>query len=165
MNKRESMLAYHKYIQEHRKNVQIAWEQLYPISWKFRWGHLSSTVEILSNVMCHDLSKYSEKEFEGYRQKFYPTDEETPDDDLWQKAWEHHKNNNPHHWQTWTTMSLLDEKKDIYFVEMLCDWMSMTMKFGGSTREWYEKQTEIKLPKMYVDMLYQIFDLLEGEKI
>jgi len=56
------------------------------------------------------------------------------------KAWEHHYKNNPHHWNHW-----LDEKgvpqviPSQYLEQMISDWEGMSLKFGGSAQEYYLK--------------------------
>lgn len=53
-------------------------------------------------------------------------------------AWEHHHKHHPHHPQHWKNRDMPYE----YIVEMLCDWLAMSMKFGQSTLDWYEKEAD-----------------------
>lgn len=98
----------------------------------------------------HDASKFSEFEFDGYRQKYNQTTAEKAATDEQQKeieqnyqdAWQHHYENNPHHPEHWVnhkTGAITDMSLDA-IVEMLCDWEAMSLNFHSSTLDWYKKE-------------------------
>lgn len=99
-------------------------------------------------VKKHDKSKYSEEEFEGYRQFFFPTKKEEKNKELFDVAWNHHNKRNPHHWQYWilynnknTAIKVLEMPLE-YILEMICDWISMSVKFNNLPSTWYEENRE-----------------------
>lgn len=174
--KKENM----NYIVEHIQNVQIAFERLFLNNidyiceqWEAPEVMRDAINEVAAVVKHHDESKFSDEEFEGYRLRFYPTKEEesTLSDDYrnqrYQDAWKHHYTNNDHHPLYWC-----DEKKRpvrnmslIAIVHMLSDWEGMSIKFGGSTYDWYYKeagdeqaamtdQTKLKVEKL-LDILFK----------
>lgn len=161
-NKKEE--EYLNYINEHRNNVKIAFNNLFISrinefeslnSNLFTFDELKSAVEELSKerIENHDLSKYSEEEFEPYRAKYYATEKELSGltdedkqliDNNADIAYEHHYKNNPHHPKYWiddktkkpTDMDILS------IVEMICDWEAMSIKFGSSTLDWYNNKAD-----------------------
>lgn len=88
-------------------------------------------------VYKHDKSKFSEEEFEPYRKHFYPSVGEECSEDDFDKAWEHHKNNNPHHEDYWHDRNMF--MPNIYIAEMLLDWAAMSRQFNNSIVEFYNK--------------------------
>jgi hypothetical protein len=105
--------------------------------------------EAASNIESHDESKYTDIEFEPYRLKFYPTEDENEilksgDERLQQvsdfaAAWEHHYKNNPHHPKYWVEKDGTIKDMELkYIIEMICDWMS----FGDDIREWYQNKAK-----------------------
>lgn len=104
-------------------------------------------------VELHDTSKFSKHELTQYRAKFYPADGEVPIEDEFDLAWEHHYTNNHHHWET------LKDEVDLF--HMVIDWLAMSLKFGGSPMEYYEKNKEkINVDPRYLPTLHLIFDRL-----
>lgn len=139
------------YINEHRDNVSNAYtEYILPLMRSSNDCSLKDAiVQAGINIQYHDLSKYSKEEFEPYRYKFFPTELEKQSPtygkrckECFDKAWEHHHQNNPHHLEHWSTLT---DKRDMpleYIIEMLCDWSSMSMYHNSSTREWYETEAQ-----------------------
>jgi len=153
---------YLDYLEEHILNVQRAWNEIQEkckdmafISDDFTFFTLDKEIK------DHDLSKFSEEEFVQYRKAFYPINK-APKGVL-DSAWEHHKNNNPHHWENWTQKTGV---ADIIWipncVHMIVDWLAMSYKFGDSPKEYYESNTDtIKIPDFAIKFMYQIFERLE----
>ena len=108
----------------------------------------------------HDLSKLSEHEFVQYRKAFYPT--ETEDKFDMTEAWNHHKKNNPHHWEHWTQKGFYHPNEwEVHCVHMVVDWTAMGYQFGDTAQEYYEaNKDKIKLPSYAVDFIYEIFERL-----
>ena len=74
----------------------------------------------------HDQSKFSEEEFEAYAEHFYGSKD---NDFEFDKAWEHHWQNNEHHPEYWGGRDM----PYIYILEMLCDWGSFSIDKGDMT--------------------------------
>jgi len=156
---------YLDYIEIHIRNVIRAWVELQDKCKDMRFIHDDYVFHSIdSEVTLHDKSKLSEAEFVQYRKAFYPLADE-PKYDM-TSAWEHHKKNNLHHWESWTkNISLWGNnpyKWEIHCVHMVIDWMAMGYKFGDTAQEFYEKNKgKIILPSYAVDFIYQIFKRLK----
>lgn len=117
-------------------------------------------------INCHDSSKYLDSEFEGYRNHFYPTvleQERMKEDEFYAKlvesnyqtSWFNHFVTNDHHPLHWKWTTLMDTKAGkqivalktplkvarkmtpLAILHMICDWEAMSIKFNGSTVQWY----------------------------
>lgn len=51
-----------------------------------------------------------------------------------------------------------------YIIEMLCDWIAMSYKFGDSTIKWYETEADDE-KKCFTDKTKKIVEYLLYEKI
>lgn len=135
---------YFKYILEHKKNVFIE-------CWKDG---------LYLHAFTHDLSKFNPIEFVPYTKWFYgkygtslgrcPVEshlhykEYTLCKFNFDKAWQHHKDNNKHHWNYWHERGMDMPKK--YRKQMICDWKGMSRKFGDTPQSYYLKNyNNIKL--------------------
>jgi hypothetical protein len=140
---KEKEHQYREYISDHIKNVQLIWKNVHD-----KLQLLDDTdfhvIDILINI--HDESKLTDQEFHGYRENFYPEDEEDSNNDHVKKcfdvAWNHHQKSNPHHWQYWVLVEDKDNTKIlsmpfVYIIEMLCDWSAMSLKFNDKPSEFY----------------------------
>ena len=134
---------YLKYVREHISNIHSAY---------IKYGRTLSKklnislLELSGVVYQHDVSKFSDEEFDGYRQYFYPCSDETKNEELFNRAWEHHYSVNKHHPEFWV-YAYNNEPEDmpnLYIAEMLLDWEAMSMKFGGTTYEYYMKNRDKK---------------------
>ena len=97
---------YLDYIEEHYDNVQKAWALLQDKCRDFDFVSDEQLFAVIDEkIKHHDESKLSAEEFTQYRQKFYPTSYETKNKKLFDRAWEHHKRYNDHHWQNWALNS------------------------------------------------------------
>lgn len=163
---------YLDYIEEHYNNVQKAWKLIndkcqgkdFPfICYDCRWN------EIDSNIKKHDLSKLSMEEFTQYRQFFFPCKDEEKNKELFMQGWDHHQEVNHHHWQKWTKTDTCNSVyQEVAFIENICDWVAMGLKFGDTARDYYEKNRDnIELPKWAEKYMYGIFECIydktEGE--
>ncbi|HEY5561971.1 MAG TPA: DUF5662 family protein [Clostridiaceae bacterium] len=155
---------YLNYVKEHKQNVKLAWEEVQKKcegkgfsfiydDWKY---HI-----LCSLIEKHDDSKLSNEEFIPYRQKFYPCEDDNFDNSLFSAAWEHHKANNPHHWEHWLNHEpSTPYDKSMYSVEMVCDWMAMGYKFGDTAESFYlNNKNKIILP-VSEDYIFEIFNAL-----
>ena len=149
---------YLDYIEEHILNVQSAWLELQEKCKDMRFISDDFVYFSIDNaVQSHDISKLSEHEFIQYRRAFYPTKTE-PKYDMGD-AWEHHKKENPHHWENWTTIISDDPYVwEINCVHMVIDWMAMGYKFGDTAKIYYENNKDrIEIPDYAESFIYEIF--------
>ena len=136
---------YMTYIDNHRERVKTAYLRFFKgklpeicegeISDYDVLQNMDETVE--KNIDKHDMSKYDDEEFYGYRIKFNPTslekeliqeDEEFAGlvQEEFADAWKQHQQNNTHHphyyfiWNNNLEMNMVD------IIEMLCDWAAMS---------------------------------------
>lgn len=157
--------AYLKYIDEHRNYVYTAF---------LRFGKticlalslVHGEYDILRrHVSRHDISKYGTDEFNGYRQYFYAKEGEEKNKALFDKAWQHHYTNNPHHWEYYLEMpGHADEMPKLNVAEMLLDWIAMSMKFKNSPITWYNQNKDrMILHKKTRDNVEQVLSVLSTE--
>lgn len=92
----------------------------------------------LFNLIIHDWSKFTSKEYPYYRLKHY---KQEVDDSKMQAAWLHHQNYNPHHWEHWIARTghgnegigkreVLIEIPELYVREMVADWFGASRTYG-----------------------------------
>jgi len=163
---------YLDYIERHIDNVEKAWELIKDnCSDKgFNFLEDKTLYELIEHdVIWHDLSKLSEYEFVQYRQYFFPAPFEIKSKNKFLTAWEHHKEYNKHHWQSWikhleTTPSDISHK-EVYVVTMVIDWVAMGFEFGDTAKSYYESNKDnIELPEWAITLMYKIFDCIYNEK-
>ena len=143
---------YKKYIDNHKSKVIETWEELKKNKIIYEYiitqSESKDIIEIINkNISNHDNSKYEEEEWEPYRKRFYPINEEEKNKSKkeFSKAWKHHKKNNTHHHEHWEEINQ-NEKMPFYdVVEMCCDWISMSKVLGGTAINWYNQQKNIFL--------------------
>lgn len=139
---------YSKYVKSHISGVKKAYSYI-----KENIPELLDELEIPEEEMdkvieYHDCTKWSEAEFGPYADHWFgkiengkrtKKDEHSPEYD---KAWEHHYSNNPHHEEYW------GKTKDMPYsriLEMICDWWSFSFKNGDLyeiTEFWRDKKGE-----------------------
>lgn len=145
----EKVEEYMDYIFTHKFNVEKAWDIVKTIDNPY----IQNNLEVLDkNIKEHDNSKYEDEEFEQYRKKYYPIDDDEANEviDTIENTFKLHYSKNPHHWEYW-----LDDNKDldytkhcddnidnnvmIAYIEMLCDWASFGLKKDEprELRTWY----------------------------
>ena len=160
---------YMSYIIAHVNNVKLAYSNFFvplldvmTLSRKIGDSELKDAIlAAKDNIETHDASKYSEEEFDAYRSKWYPTLDETNNDELQkiideksEQAWIHHYRNNPHHPGYWNDPLITDTPtKDIpltNIIEMICDWIGMSKGNIDNMKNWYETKAD-KEKKMFTD--------------
>ena len=135
---------YFKYILEHKKNVAIE-------CWKEK---------LYIHAFTHDLSKFLFCEFIPYAkydfQNLNNNTNKIKDD--FNRAWQHHKDNNKHHWDYWHERNLSMPLK--YKIQMICDWKAMGRKFGNTAQEFYLRNFDkIKLQQEDRLIIERLLDL------
>jgi len=129
-------------------------------------------------IASHDSSKFSQEEFIPYADWFYGpygckyemlADAEHLSDhkecfSRFNSAREHHKANNPHHWQNWTKRGeTFPNETACHIVCMVADWMAMSMVKGGTAEEYYAKlRNQMALPDWADTFLAEIFIALRN---
>lgn len=177
--KEESIQAYKEYTDRHVSFVQKAFDEygkyLVQKVLANRYHTESETDEIVymkvaQLVQLHDMTKYSEEEFEAYAAKFNPYEENIDDATTirnnFEKAWEHHYTHNMHHPEFWSVTAcgkmIPTHIPNIYFVEMLCDWIAMSMNFKSSTYDWWfnndggKQEKSLLMPKADIELINAI---------
>lgn len=151
---------YLDYIEEHYNNVQKAWKLIQSKckDSKFIYDDFCFFM-IDSDVKKHDDSKLSTEEFTQYRQFFFPTSEEQPDEDIMLGAWKHHIKKNVHHSDGWYEKNLMAAPyAEVYIVMLTVDLVAMAFKFGGTAKEYYDSHKDsIHVPKWGEELMYDIF--------
>lgn len=169
---------YIDYIETHRENVKKAYYKYFePLkSMKLDLKFCSNIDfeialdDCINNIEIHDESKYSNIEFNPYRLRFYPTEDEKvelEDKDKYAQqqidflnAWTHHYKNNPHHPKYWVQEDGSIKDMELkYIIEMLCDWLS----FGDDIRVWYQNKAKDEKEAMSArtkQIVEQLMDLI-----
>lgn len=171
----EKKKEYMSYINEHIENVRKAYQKLFIDNSAYvinTWDDPEVMKKAIEDtywfIKVHDFSKFSEEEFEPYRVKYYPTDDEKKlDQDLieknYQEAWKHHYSENNHHPLFWCD-ELGHPKDDMSLVailHMLCDWGAMSIKFKSSTYDWYYSKAKEEKDEMTENTKKMVEKLLE----
>ena len=120
-------------------------------------------------LIIHDLSKYSPVEFFAYARRFYGAADRLEEFD---RAWIHHQNHNPHHWQYWIDRSGDEyspaEMPLVFVREMIADWLAAGRAYEGEWPDvnewtWWEKNKDRIEVRLHGDtlvvVLYQIHRL------
>lgn len=141
---------YDEYIKEHKNNVYEA----------FKWikENIPEVIPPDELGLCeyhcqsyHDVSKYTEKEYDAYDAYFYGGNKSYEVVNNFKYAWLKHIHENEHHWQHWVLINdnpnegeIILDMPDIYIIEMICDWWSFSWK-KGNLREifaWYHEHKD-----------------------
>lgn len=141
-----------RYIHKHISNVKLAWDNMKKnkkcmdiIKSNMKYEsetYILSIVEYMLSV--HDQSKFSPEEFYAYRKMFYPIDdkekEEVQKSGEWDKAVQHHYDENIHHWNHWVNNK--DDMPFLAVLEMVLDWTAMGYQFGDTALDYYNKNKD-----------------------
>lgn len=179
--KKEEYMAY---IDEHKNNVLKAFDNLLNkviLKGNTKLEKIMRDWSLESaDLKYHDLSKYTQVEFDAYRRKFHPTTSEKQEDDQeklkiideqFEEAWFHHYTSNNHHPAYWTHVNENGEISRTPFpardmpietiIHMICDWEAMSIKFGGTTIEWYISKAHKERKNMSKNTIKVLEDLLK----
>jgi hypothetical protein len=175
----ERYREYLDYLDNHISGVIYAWEEILRPALED-----SGDEEVLAaldldkiglQVYNHDRSKYTDDEFLGYCNHWYPQDgsevvhdSKKPEaDSAYNYAWSHHQHNNPHHSQYWLmvrddgTVEALDMPLN-YICEMLCDWASFHVNNPSEDRAidwWHKNKKKFIMSDLTVDCIERLFDI------
>lgn len=119
--------------------------------WFVAWAGLKMRVPIW-RLVTHDLSKFGPGEIFAYGRQFFG---DRGDPEGFARAWLHHQNVNPHHWEYWVIRSGHSRGKDkkdyheavalsmppTYVREMIADWMGASRAYTGkwNMEEWLDE--------------------------
>ena len=147
---------YLDYLESHLQNVALAFENISNACDGMAWvGDDETWHNIKFEISRHDLSKFSKDEFTQYRAKFFGVPEETVGEADFLAAWEHHKENNHHHWDT------AESECDI--VHMIVDWTAMSYEFEGTAQSYYEEhKNEIDVSPEWIPFMYEVFEAIDS---
>ena len=151
---------YLDYITEHKWNVMRAYNRLLECQ-----DVLNLTDELLedvkSDVIDHDVTKYSTDEFEAYRDKFTLKLEGVNIEEAFDQAWEHHYNTNPHHPEYWAGPTTAESRcmPRSAIIGMCLDFYAMSLKFKDSSHTYFINKKE-KLAKE-TPFLVDSFEFIE----
>ena len=67
-----------------------------------------------------------------------------------------------HHWNWWAKAGNKDIMPVNFIVEMCCDWIAMSMKFGGDAYHWYLDQDDIVLGEQQKEWVINILTKYYG---
>jgi len=118
----------------------------------------------------HDSSKFGDQEYTPYvwltwnfkckaeNVAFVWPSKEIKDST--REAWEHHYTVNSHHPEYYL---YIEQMPSMDIMEMVCDWHAMSQEFGGSTKEWADKNvgSKWKFNKEQKELIYHTIGLLE----
>lgn len=167
---------YDEYIRDHVANVRKGYLWL-----KANVPHVLNDIsesDLEHAINNHDFSKNSEEEYDAYDAYFYGENKSAEVMKNFHRAWLHHIQNNPHHWQHWVLIN--DEPTEgfvplempkVYIVEMICDWWSFSWKAGNLYEifDWYKQRKDYidlhENTRAFVeDILNEIYFWLEGTR-
>ena len=129
---------YTNYIIEHRDNVLKAYQWLV--------DHKIIPNNYQHNIATHDISKWSNEEYDAYDKYFYGKQGQTAEvKEAFNFAWLHHIHANPHHWQHWVLINDDDgthalKMPEEFVIEMVCDHWAFSHKSGNLYEifDWYK---------------------------
>lgn len=171
----EKKKEYMNYINEHINNVRKAYQKLFIDNSAYvinTWDDPDEMKRAIEDayqfIKVHDFSKFSEEEFEPYRMKYYPTDDDKAIDPEvivknYQEAWKHHYKENDHHPLFWCDEQghPKDDMSLVAILHMLCDWEAMGMKFNTGTYDWYYNSAKEERDQMTENTKKIVEKLLE----
>ncbi len=170
---------YVDYVENHYNNVQKAFAEFSRRIAKamkiHKYSEFITQTELFDDYMClslegmikkHDLSKLSKEEFTQYRDNFFPLNEKAKNANKedFEKAWEHHKQCNLHHWQSRINhngRNLPLALDDLFAIENVMDWIAMAYAFNETPINKYYLENKQKMQldardTMIIETVYEI---------
>lgn len=122
----------------HKIAVFEAGMELFKKEWFKNYMKAPDEELYLENLWLHDLSKFSANEAFGYALYNRHTGEGK---EAFERAWHHHKMNNPHHPEHWFNPNRSGGLEpipmpELYAMEMIADWIGAGKTYGSSLKEW-----------------------------
>ena len=113
-----------------------------------KWNVFVECLKIKQPIhgITHDLSKFLPSEFLPYANKFMGGDYAYKFFEVeraFEKAWLFHQHRNKHHWDYWVnSKGTAIPMPSKYVMQMIADWRGMSRKFGGTAKDYYEKNKD-----------------------
>lgn len=101
------------------------------VQWAADWLYANRIIGRRLDLSKHDLSKYSKEEYGPYDRHFYPKEAGKEAEGEFEKAWKHHCESNPHHWEHWVKDGKPTPMPPQYVAEMVCDEMAFGFAKGN----------------------------------
>ena len=129
----------------HKVEVYRAGEWLIMQRWVTGTG--INLVKFNDLLYIHDLSKFSSAEAFGYAFFNFGGGSDEKEVEDFERAWHHHKMNNPHHPEYWLNPNRSGvieplEMPKIYVLEMIADWIGAGKTYGTSLKDWLPENIE-----------------------
>ena len=164
---------YKKYLHDHKINILKAFYEI--LNCKELNNIFNKNPELVSSLwyraLEHDDSKYEKEEFNAYRKHYFPINiqEKRFNELAFEKAKNHHYQNNDHHWQNrqnWKNENELSLNTKLACLENILDWLARGYEFNNRPYQYYEKvYNKIKLPieqKKFIE--YLIYECIDKER-
>ena len=121
-----AVAQYDEYVHKHINNVKNAYILIKKYCPSILDNSEISIDELDKQIDAHDKSKFSEEELEPYAEHYYGKNKglSTEADPAFEKAWQHHYENNPHHPEYWGKGTDMPYS---CLIEMLCDLFSFSI--------------------------------------
>lgn len=139
--------AYYNYLNDHISGVQKAFDIFGKNLCDYFAPNNPNMIFIVEDkVRVHDRSKYSNAELIPYIQKFNPWEGMNKSEEEVEKefdiAWAHHYNVNKHHPEGWVIHTadgddIVLKMTDDNIIEMMLDWISMSLIRNQSLYDWW----------------------------
>jgi hypothetical protein len=176
---------YLDYVENHYDNVQKAFNEFSKrlgsekgakkyndFIWEIKFYDDYWYFILKSIIENHDLSKLGKEEFTAYRDNFYPLSEETKlaNKEEFDKAWEHHKENNAHHWQSRvgkTFERYWGYEKCYLAIENAMDWIAMAYAFNENPINTYylKNKDKMQLSDQDIKVIETVFEIMMDEEL
>lgn len=135
---------FEKKVIPHKIEVYKAGEWLIHQQWTSSWIDPLALKDLL---YIHDLSKFSSAEAFGYAFFNFTGGSDEKEVEDFERAWHHHKMNNPHHPEYWLNPNrsgVLEplEMPKVYVLEMIADWIGAGKTYGNELIDWLPKNIE-----------------------
>lgn len=137
---------YMRYVQKHRIRMAEAYKEMLTCPEVMNLGN-EVLIMLKQRVVFHDMTKFKVEEFDAYRKNFFPISKKEKEDNLenFEKAWQHHYDNNSHHWQHRrynTEFNKNDPEQVVNVLENVCDWLAVGYTYKNRPYQYYEKHKE-----------------------
>ena len=137
---------YMRYVQKHRIKMADAYKEMLSCPEVMNLGN-EVLIMLKQRVVFHDITKFKAEEFDAYRKNFFPISKKEKEDNLenFEKAWQHHYDNNSHHWQHRrynTEFNKNDPEQVVNVLENVCDWLAVGYTYKNRPYQYYEKHKE-----------------------
>lgn len=138
---------YMRYVMKHRARMADAYKEMTSCPEILALGN-EVLIMLKQRVVYHDLTKLKTEEFDAYRKHFFPINKKEKENNLenFEKAWQHHYDNNVHHWQHRRHNTDFDKKDLIQVVNVLenvCDWLAVGYLYKNRPYQYYEKHKDV----------------------